>query len=107
MMGRPRKRQAKLFYTGWNLSERIPDDHPLRRIRQLVPFDTVRSRVADCYGYNGHEGLDPALILKLLFLLFYENVRSERELMRQLPMRLDWLWFCELDLDDPIPHHSV
>ena len=45
--------------------------------------------------------------LKLYFLLFYENVASERALMAQLPLRLDWLWFCGYDLDEPTPDHSV
>lgn len=27
--------------------------------------------------------------------------------MCQLPFRLDWLWFCEMDLDATIPNHSV
>jgi IS5 family transposase len=47
------------------------------------------------------------MLLKLMFLVFFERVRSERELMRQLPMRLDWLWFCGLDVDSAIPDHSV
>ena len=107
MMGKPKRLEPKLFYTSVNLADRIPADHPLRRIKQMIPFDAVRSRVADCYGYNGHESLDPALVLKLLFLFFYENVRSERDLMKHLRYRMDWLWFCDLDLDDPIPDHSV
>jgi len=107
MMGKPQRVEPKLFYTGVNLADRIPPDHPLRSIKQTIPFGLVRSRVADCYGCNGHESLDPALILKLLFLLFYENVRSERALMKQLRYRMDWLWFCDLDLDDAIPNHSV
>jgi transposase len=72
-----------------------------------VDFGFVRGRVSGCYGYNGHESLDPALVLKLMFLLFYEGVRSERELMRTLGYRLDWMWFCDLDLDESIPDHSV
>lgn len=107
MMGAPKRVEAKLFYSGLNLAERIPSEHPLRLIKQTIPFSFIRSRVAVCYGHNGHESLDPTLILKLLFLFFYEKVRSERELMRQLGYRMDWLWFCDLDLDDPIPHHSV
>lgn len=107
MMGKPVQRMAKLFHVGFHLEERVPADHPLRRIERAVDFAFVRPIVAESYGYNGHESLDPACVLKLLFLCFYENVRSERELLRQLPMRLDWLWFCGLDLDDPIPHHSV
>jgi IS5 family transposase len=41
------------------------------------------------------------------FLLFHENVRSERELVRRLPERLDWLWFLGYGLADESPHHSV
>jgi len=107
MMGRPKSFEPKLFYTQLNLADRIGPDHPLRRIKQLVDFGFVRGRVRALYGYNGHESLDPALTLKLMFLGFYDNVRSERELLRVLPLRIDWLWFCDLDLDDPIPHHSV
>ncbi len=42
-----------------------------------------------------------------MFLLFYENIKSERALLRQLPLRLDWLWFCGYDLDEATPDHSV
>jgi transposase len=107
MMGKPVQRTPKLFQVAFDLNERIPGDHPLRRIEAAVDFTFVRPIVAPHYGRNGHESLDPACVLKLLFLCLYENVRSERELLRQLPLRLDWLWFCGLDLDDPIPHHSV
>jgi IS5 family transposase len=107
MMGKRVQREAKLFHVGFNLEDRVPADHPLRRIDQAIDFGFVRPRVAALYGYNGHESIDPVLIVKLMFLCFYENIRSERELMRQLPMRLDWLWFCGLDLDSEIPDHSV
>jgi len=39
-------------------------------------------------------------------LLFY-NVRSERELINTIPLRLDWLWFLGFDLDSEVPDHSV
>jgi transposase len=107
MMGKPVQRAPKLFHVGFNLEERVHAEHPLRRIQAAVDFSFVRAVVASAYGNNGHESLDPTIVIKLLFLCFYENVRSERELMRHLPSRLDWLWFCGLDLDDPIPHHSV
>lgn len=34
-------------------------------------------------------------------------MRSERELVRRLPERLDWLWFLGYGLDDEAPNHSV
>jgi transposase len=107
MMGKSKKTQAKLFYHGVSLDRRVPKEHPLRKIKQLVDFDFIRSQVADTYGNNGNQSVDPAVILKLMFLLFYENVNSERALMRQLPLRLDWLWFCGYDLDEDTPDHSV
>jgi transposase len=107
MMGSVKRRASKLFYTGLNLEDRVPADHLLRRIASAVSFVSVRERVASCYGYNGQVSIDPVVIVKLMLLAFLENVRSERELMRQLPLRLDWLWFCEMDLDEAAPDHSV
>jgi transposase len=107
MMGKSQKTQPKLFYHGLSLEQRMPKDDPLRKIKQLVDFNFVRSQVADLYGNNGNQSVDPAVILKLMFLLFYENVSSERALMRKLPLRMDWLWFCDYDLDEDTPDHSV
>jgi transposase len=107
MMGKPKKTQTKLFYHGLSLERRMPKDDPLRKIKQLVDFNFIRSQVADMYGNNGNLSIDPAVILKLMFLLFYENVKSGRALMRKLPLRMDWLWFCDYDLDEDTPDHSV
>ncbi len=73
----------------------------------MVDFTFARQVVAHTYGGNGNVSVDPAVLLKLMFLLFSENLRSERELMRRLPERLDWLWFLGYGLDDEVPNHSV
>ena len=99
--------QAFLFSYEVNLDARVHADHPLRAILARVDFTFVRKEVARFYGHNGHTSLDPVVILKLMFLLFYDNVASERELMRVLPARLDYLWFLGFGLDDVVPDHSV
>jgi len=107
-MGRQAKgRQLKIFYHGLNLEQRVRPDHPLRQVKRLVDFDFIYQEVAPSYGVNGHVSVPPPVILKLLLLLVFYNVRSERELMATLPERLDWLWFIGFDLDDDIPDHSV
>ena len=63
--------------------------------------------MADEYGFNGNVSLPPPIILKLMLLLVFYNVRSERELMDTVPERLDWLWFLGYDLDSEISDHSV
>ena len=108
MMGQQAKgRQLKMFYHGLSLERRVRPDHPLRQVKQLVDFDFIYQEVAPCYGANGHVSVPPPVILKLMLLLVFYNVRSERELMATLPERLDWLWFIDFDLDDEIPGHSV
>ncbi len=106
MMGQ-HEPQLSLFAYRVDLNQRIPEEHPLRRVLEAVDFAFVRDEVAQAYGYNGHESVDPEILLKLMFLLFFDNVASERELMRILPYRLDYLWFLKLGMDDTVPHHSV
>jgi len=108
MMGRQAKgRQLKMFYQGLCLEQRVRNNHPLRQVKQLVDFAFIYQEVAPFYGVNGNVSVPPPVILKLMLLLVFYNVRSERELMATLPERLDWLWFIDFDLDDHIPDHSV
>jgi transposase len=107
MMGPAKRHEAKLFYVGLNLEERVPADHPLRAVAQQVDFGRVREQVRPLYGIRGNRSVDPSVLMKLMFLLHYENVASERALMNQLPLRLDWLWFVGYDLDETVPDHSV
>jgi transposase len=107
MTGQEKRHQGKLFYTGFSLDQRIPANHPLRKIHQEIDFDFVYDEVKDKYGANGNVSIPPPVILRLMLLLVMYNVRSERELVQTLPMRLDWLWFLGFDLDTPIPDHSV
>jgi transposase len=107
MMGPEKRRDPRLFYTDFNLDRRVPADHPLRLVAKEIDFGFVRAEVASLYGGRGNPSVDPSALLKFNFLLFYENVPSERQLMEQMPLRLDWLWFCGYDLDDAVPDHSV
>jgi IS5 family transposase len=107
MMGKRQTAEPRLFYSQLNLADRISVRNPLRAIAAGIDFGWIRSAVGDLYGYNGNESVDPVVILKLHFLLFFENVPSARLLMERLPERLDWLWFCGYDLDSELPDHSV
>ena len=108
MMGyESKENQGKLFYYGFHLEQRIRQDHPLRKIAKLIDFDFIYEEVKESYGMKGNVSVPPPVILKLMLLLILYNVRSERELMVTIPVRLDWMWFLGYDLDDEIPDHSV
>lgn len=99
--------QKDLFSYEVDLDKRVRQTNPLRPIKEKIDFEWVRDEVRKFYGYNGNVSVDPVIVVKLLFLLFYDNVSSERELMRIVPERLDYLWFLGLGIDDTIPDHSV
>jgi transposase len=107
MMGYQTGFQPKLFYHQINLDQRVPQNHILRKIEGQIDFDFIYDEVEDCYGDNGNVSVPPPVILKMILLLVLYNVRSERELMDTIPLRLDWLWFLGYDLDNEVPDHSV
>ena len=107
MMSHQPPPQEKFFTPGIHLEKRIRKSHPLRGINDVIDFEFIYKEVKDKYGSNGNVSVPPPVILKLMLLLVFYNVRSERELMDTLPERIDWLWFLGYDLDTEIPNHSV
>jgi hypothetical protein len=98
MMGRQSKVQNKLFYTAINLEQRVRKNHILRKVKRQIDFDFIYNEVKDTYGIKGNESVAPPVILKMMLLLTFYNVRSERELMATIAERLDWLWFLDYDV---------
>ena len=103
----PNALQPSLFTYGFDLERRIPLDHPLRQLDAALDLDFVVPAVAPFYGRCGHVSLDPRLIVRMMVLLFYYNIPSERELTEQIAMRFDFLWFLGLSLESAVPDHSV
>jgi transposase len=102
MMGE-RDPQKRLWSYQVNLDKRVRSDHPLRRINGTLELDCVRREVPKFYGNKGNVSEDPVVIMKMMLLRFLDNVRSERELTRIIPERLDYMWFLGYGLDDTVP----
>ena len=99
--------QNELFSYRVNLEQRVRADHPLRRLQAVLDLSFVRPEVEGFYGVNGHVGTDPVILVKMMLLLFLDDVPSERELVGIIRERLDYLWFLGYGLDDEVPNHSV
>jgi hypothetical protein len=78
MMGK-QKSEPQLFNYAANLEKRVRANHLLRQVKPAVDFGFVREEVAHCYGRNGKESVAPEVILKMMFLLFFDDIPSERE----------------------------
>ena len=50
--------------------------------------------------------IDPIVFFKLQLVMFFEGIRSERQLMRHAADRLSVLWYRGYDLGEPLPDHS-
>jgi transposase len=107
MMGR-RNEQWSLFYQ-FRLDERVPQDHLLRRIDRFVAaaLADIHERLEPYYSEIGRPSVDPELMLRMLIIGYCYGLRSERRLTQELELHLAYRWFCRLDLDDKVPHHST
>jgi len=108
MMGRQCGDQASLFYE-FRLEDRIPRDHLLRRINVFVTpvLGDLREQLQLYYSEIGRPSVDPELMLRMLIIGYCYGLRSERKLTQEVELHLAYRWFCRLDLDDKVPHHST
>lgn len=84
--------------------QRVPRDHPLRPVRQLVD-EILRemSREFDkLYASVGRPSIPPERLLRAQLLQIFYSIRSERLLMEQLDYNILFRWFVGLAMDEPI-----
>ena len=102
MRGDDRREGAMFSYV--SPEARVPKDHPLRPLRQMV--DTVLSELSRefdaLYSSVGRPSIPPEKLLRALLLQALYSVRSERLLMEQLDYNLLFRWFVGMNTDDPI-----
>jgi len=92
------------FFSYVRLESRIPADHPLRAVRELVDAALRElSRSFDrLYSRDGRPSIPPERLLRALLLQAFYTVRSERQLMEQLNYNLLFRWFVGLSADDAV-----
>lgn len=87
----------------FNLEDRVPSDHPLRKIRLMADEELKRlSHVfSKMYSHTGRPSIPPERILKSMLLIALYSVRSERQFCEQLNYNLLFRWFLEMNLMEP------
>jgi len=89
--------------------DRVPDDHPLRPIREMVngALERLSPRFDELYSRTGRPSVPPEMLLRALLLQVLYTIRSERMLMEQLDFNLLFRWFVGLDMDEAVWHPTV
>src|SRR5271170_5766790 len=84
--------------------QRVPGDHPLRRIRPMVDnaLKALSPSFDEMYSAVGRPSIAPEKLLKPLLLQVLYTIRSERLLMEQLSYNLLFRWFIGLNMDESV-----
>lgn len=92
-----------------SLEERVPTDHPLREIRDLVEavLGKMSAEFDGLYAVVGRPSIPPERLLRALLLQVFYSIRSERLLLEQLNYNLLFRWFVGLEIDDAVWNHAV
>ena len=89
-----------------SLEDLVPEDNFYRRLQARLDLSFVRELVEPLYANGGRPSVDPVVFFKLQLVMFFEDLRSERLLMRAVSDRLSVRWYLGYDLFEPLPDHS-
>jgi transposase len=91
------------------LEERIPKDHPLRKLRAVVDLllKTLDSEFNTLYARTGRNSIPPERLLRASLLQVLFSIRSERQLVEHIDYNLLYRWFVGLTLDEKPWDHST
>jgi transposase len=104
MMGKKERSFAPLINV--SLEALVPHDHFYRHLERTLDLSFVREFVQQTYACKGRPSIDPLVFFKLHLVMFFEGIRSERQLMRHAADRLSVRWYLGYDLNEPLPDHS-
>src|SRR4029079_5522684 len=83
-----------------SLEELVPADHFYRHLERALDLSFVRELARDCYAAGGRASIDPVVFFKLELILFFEGLRSERQLMQMASVNLAHRWYLGYALDE-------
>lgn len=101
---RGRDRQSGQLFSYVSPEALVPQEHPLRVIRQRVDaaLECLAQEFAALYSATGRPSIAPEKLLRALLLQAFFSVRSERQLMQQITYNMLFRWFVGLAMDAPV-----
>jgi transposase len=95
-------RQQSMF-VAFDLEQRVPDDHPLRPIKQWCDraLAGMSRDFNEAYTKRGRASIPPETLIKALLLRALYSIPSERRLCEAIEFNLLYRWFIDWPLDRP------
>src|SRR5258708_16556984 len=101
MMGTKQRSFAPLINV--SLEDLVPADHFYRHLDRTLDLSFVREFVHETYAVGGRPSIDPIVFFKLQLVMFFEGIRSERQLLWHAAHRLSGHWSLRYALAEPRP----
>src|SRR3954449_412224 len=89
-----------------SLEELVPRDHFYRHLEAKLDLGFVRDWTQELYADRGRPSIDPVVFFKLQLVMFFEGIRSERQLIATASLNLANRWYLGYALDEELPDHS-
>lgn len=87
------------------LEKMISENHPFRKLNELINFKEILSPYYSLYSNTGAVGINIEKGFKCLLIQFW-NDYSDREMEKALQENVAVKWFCEFELLEKTPDHS-
>jgi len=89
------------------LYDKIPEDHILKKVSNVVDFGFINELLEGSYCKNfGRPAKEPEMMMKLLFLEYLYN-HSDVKVIEEASLNLVYLWFLGLNPEDKLPDPSL
>jgi transposase len=105
MLGK-KKFEPKIMYN-LTLDDLVPEDNLYRQIDKFLDLRFVYKECEKLYGKTGKPSIDPVVFFKLELFGYFENIISDRELIRKANDSLAARYFIGYDIDEKLPWHST
>ena len=89
-----------------SLEDLVPRDHFYRHLEAKLDLSFVREWARGLYAERGRPSIDPVVFFKLQLVMFFEGIRSERQLIATASLNLAHRWYLGYALDEEFPDHS-
>jgi transposase len=89
-----------------SLERLVPANRFYRHLDATLDPAFVREWVAALYATGGRYSIDPVVLFKFQLAVFFEGIRSERQLVEQASLYLAQRWYLGYHLDEPLPDRT-
>lgn len=104
MMGKQDKQIQMIIL---DIDSIIPENHLPRRIKNCINFDFIYEKTFPYYAKNGKKSIDSVILIKMLLIGYLYGIKSERRPEEEISLNLAYRWFCDIDLMQKVPDHSI